>query len=72
MSRLLQLAVPTNLRRQDHVTPVLASLHWIPIGFLVNFTNLLLAFVTLCGLAPSYIAGLLQPCKPENRFNFHL
>ncbi len=43
----------------DHITPVLASLHWLPVKFRVDFKVLLFVYEALNGLAPSYITELL-------------
>ena len=54
----------TNTRKRDHITPVLASLHWLPVNFRIDFKILLITFKALHGLAPSYIADLLKPYEP--------
>ncbi len=55
----------TNTGRQDHISPVLASLHWLPVSFRTDVKILLIIFKACHGLAPSYIAELLLPCEPE-------
>ena len=47
-----------------YITPVLASLHWLPIRFRVDFKLLLFVFKSLHGLAPPYLADLIQPHRP--------
>ncbi|KAI3356306.1 hypothetical protein L3Q82_017205, partial [Scortum barcoo] len=48
--------VLTKTRKRDHITPVLASLHWLPVKFRVDFKILLLlTYKALHGLAPSYL-----------------
>ncbi|CAJ1068890.1 uncharacterized protein LOC121950173%2C partial [Xyrichtys novacula] len=42
-------------------TPILASLHWLPVHFRVHFKILLFVFKSLNGLAPSYLSELLHP-----------
>lgn len=42
----------TGTRRRNHISPVLASLHWLPVHFRVHFKILLFAFKSLNGLAP--------------------
>ena len=54
----------TNTRRRDHITPVLASLHWLPVSFRIDFKILLTTFKALRGLAPSYISDMLTPYEP--------
>ena len=48
-------------RKWVHITPVLKSLHWLPMSFRINFKVLLIAFKTLNGLGPSYHTDLLFP-----------
>ena len=50
----------TRTKKRDHITPVLASLHWLPIRFRIDFKILLLVFKSLHGLAPLYLGELLQ------------
>lgn len=42
----------TGTRKREHITPVLASLHWLPVSFRINFKILLMVFKCLNGLAP--------------------
>ena len=51
----------TGTRKRDHISPILASLHWLPMRFRVDFKVLLLVFKALNGQAPSYITDLLTP-----------
>ena len=54
----------TSTRRREHITPVLASLHWLPIKFRIYFKVLLFAFKCLNGLAPLYLSDLLEAYTP--------
>ena len=38
-----------------HITPVLMSLHWLPIDLRIEFKILIITYKTLHGLAPAYI-----------------
>ena len=53
----------TKTRKGEHFTPVLASLHWLPVQYRTDFKILLLTYKALNGLAPGYLhvrdAGLL-------------
>lgn len=49
----------TGVRKYEHITPVLASLHWLPVRYRINFKILLFVFKSLNGLAPSYISELI-------------
>ncbi len=55
----------TGFNRGHHITPVLASLHWLPVCFRIDFKILLITFKFLQGLAPSYIAELLTTYEPS-------
>uniref|UniRef100_A0A672IAL3 Reverse transcriptase domain-containing protein n=1 Tax=Salarias fasciatus TaxID=181472 RepID=A0A672IAL3_SALFA len=66
--QLLQNAaarVLTRTRGRAHITPVLQSLHWLPVRFRIDFKVLLLVFKCLNGLAPSYLADLFLPYRPS-------
>ena len=54
----------TGSKKRDHITPVLASLHWLPVNFRIDFKILLFVFKALNGLAPPYITGLIQMYHP--------
>lgn len=44
-------AFHTLWKRSDHFTPILATLHWLPVNFTVDFKVLLLVFKSLNGQA---------------------
>ena len=48
-------------KKSDHATPLLKSLHWLPIKFRIDFKIVLIVFKCLHGLAPTYISELLKP-----------
>ena len=50
----------TLTRRQEHITPILRSLHWLPVHYRIVFKILLLTYKALNGLAPDYIRDLLR------------
>uniref|UniRef100_A0A8C5GPT6 Reverse transcriptase domain-containing protein n=1 Tax=Gouania willdenowi TaxID=441366 RepID=A0A8C5GPT6_GOUWI len=56
--------VLTKTRRRDHITPVLASLHWLPIKYRIEFKILLLTYKALNGQAPVYLKELVVPYNP--------
>ena len=43
-------------RKYDHITPVLESLHWLPVKFRIVFKVLLLVYKALNGMAPPYLS----------------
>ncbi|KAF7656800.1 hypothetical protein LDENG_00036020 [Lucifuga dentata] len=51
----------TRTKHREHITPVLASLHWLPVHSRIQFKILLITFKATHGLAPSYISALLTP-----------
>lgn len=51
----------TGSKKWDHITSVLASLHWLPVHQRIHFKILLMVFKALNGQAPSYISDLLHP-----------
>ena len=52
--------VCTDISRYDHVTPVLYSLHWLPVKYRICFKILILTFKAIHGLAPEYISDLIS------------
>ena len=58
------LVILARTKRFEHITPVLASLHWLPIKFHIDFKVLLITFKALNGLAPPYLKDLLHPFIP--------
>ena len=63
--QLIQNAAARILRRFEHISPALASLHWLPVKFRIDYKILLLTFKALHGLAPSYLNDLLFPYTPS-------
>ena len=57
-----------NVRRFDHITPSLFSLHWLPVTYRIQFKILLFIFKAIHGLAPEYISELLE-LKTSSRYN---
>ncbi len=56
--------VLTRSRKYDHITPILQSLHWLPIKFRISYKILLLAYKALTYLAPAYLTNLLSRYNP--------
>uniref|UniRef100_A0A8C1KKZ4 Reverse transcriptase domain-containing protein n=1 Tax=Cyprinus carpio TaxID=7962 RepID=A0A8C1KKZ4_CYPCA len=57
--------VLTRSRKYDHITPILQSLHWLPIKFSISYKILLLTYKALNGLAPAYLTSLLPRYNPS-------
>lgn len=51
----------TRSSRTTHITPILSSLHWLPIKFRIHFKVLLFIYRAMHGQAPVYICDLLCP-----------
>ena len=49
---------------REHITPVLRSLHWLPVKFRVQFKMLTLTYRALHGGAPQYLTDLLASYNP--------
>ncbi len=56
--------VLTRSRKYDHITPILQSLHWLPIKFRISYKIVLLAYKALNCLAPAYLTSLLSHYNP--------
>ncbi|XP_072770960.1 uncharacterized protein [Nerophis lumbriciformis] len=54
----------TRTRKFDHITPILAQLHWLPVHLRCDFKVLLLTYKILHGLAPSYLVDCIVPYVP--------
>ena len=57
--------IVSRTKKYEHITPVLKKLHWLPVGYRIQYKVLLLVFKALKGLAPIYITDLLVPYKPS-------
>ena len=56
--------VVLRLHKFSHITPTLATLHWLPVKRRIDFKISLLVYKALNGQAPAYITDLLQPYDP--------
>ena len=50
--------------RCEHITPVLKSLHWLPVKQRITFKTLVLVYKAVNNLAPAYLKELLYPYVP--------
>ena len=55
----------TRTAKFSHITPVLRTLHWLPIKQRVQFKMLILVFKAINGLAPNYISNLVNILYPS-------
>ncbi|KAJ0062036.1 hypothetical protein NL108_015017 [Boleophthalmus pectinirostris] len=51
----------TSSKKRDHITPILAQLHWSPVKYRIDFKIVLFVFKSLNSLAPQHITDLLTP-----------
>ncbi|XP_034041739.1 uncharacterized protein LOC117524118, partial [Thalassophryne amazonica] len=66
--QLIQNAAPrvlTGTRRREHISPILASLHWLPVNSRIEFKILLLTYKVLNNQVPSYLRDLVVPYHPN-------
>ena len=52
-------------KKHDHVTPLLKELHWLPIHVRPTYRLLTIAYSVMHGLAPEYLAELLDRHHPR-------
>ena len=50
----------TGLRKHDHISPVLAELHWLPVKSRIDFKVLLHTFKAIHGQTPGYVSSLIE------------
>ena len=55
----------TRTKRKDHITPILKSLHWLPVTYRIDFKVILLAFKSLNGQGSLYIAEMFEKYSPS-------
>ena len=51
----------TRTRKRQHITPVLNSMHWLPVTYRSKYKILVFAYKTLKGTAPWYLEELVVP-----------
>ncbi len=68
--------VLTRTRTYGHISPILSTLHWLPIKHCIDFKILLITYKALNGLAPQYLSELLPhyspPCPLRSQTSGHL
>ena len=55
-----------NLRKYDHPTPALVTLHWLPVKYWIEFKTLLIVLKGLHGKAPTCIQEMITPSTRQN------
>jgi len=56
--------IVTLCKRNDHITPYLKELHWLPVHLRIDFKILLITYKILNGLAPEYLCTLVKLYAP--------
>ena len=54
----------TRSRKRDHVSPVLRSLHWLPVEYRIQYKLLTYVFRVLKGVSPQYLRELVAQYNP--------
>ena len=54
----------TLTKRREHISPILYSLHWLPVSGRIDFKIMLLMYKCSIGQAPSYLTDLTVPYVP--------
>ncbi len=62
--------VLTRTRKYEHISPVMSTLHWLPIKHRIDFKILLITYKALNGLAPQYLSELLLHYRPPHLLRF--
>ncbi len=60
--RLVQNAAARLLvgaKKSHHISPILASLKWLPVNFRIKYKTLLYVFKAVHGMAPAYVSELI-------------
>ncbi len=55
----------TNTKKRDHITPVLISLHWLPVKYRIQYKVLMFVYKALHNQAPEYIKDMLIPYQSQ-------
>ncbi len=46
-------------KKSDHISPILASLKWLPVNYRIKYKTLLYVFKAVHGMAPAYVSELI-------------
>ena len=57
--------IVTLTKKRDHISPVLESLHWLPVEERINFKVLCHAYNVKHDHAPEYLCNILKPYVPQ-------
>ncbi len=62
--------VLTRTRKYEHISPVLSTLHWLPIKHRIDVKILLITYKALNSLAHQYLSRLLSHYRPSRPLRF--
>jgi hypothetical protein len=54
----------TRTKSWEHISPILRSLHWLPVMKRIEYKILILTYKCLCNQAPDYLQEMLEPYQP--------
>ncbi len=60
----------TGRRRRDRITKILASLHWLPVRYQIDFKAFVIMFKIWNSLAPLYLSDFVTLHKPVKNLRF--
>ena len=55
----------------SHITPILKTLHWLPVAYRIRFKILTLTYRALHGQTPAYVADLIHPYTSSRPLRSH-
>jgi len=59
--------VVRNTRRRDHITSMLADLHWLPVRYRIEYKIALITYMVLTTKQPQYLSELIHHYKTPRR-----
>jgi len=67
MYRLARVVSKTH--RRDHITPVLADLHWLPVRYRIEYKIALLTYKALTIQQPQYLSELIVSTRLQDSYD---
>ncbi len=55
-------------RKREHIMPVLASLHWLPVRYRIDFKVLIFFYKSIHKYASTYLSDLISIHQPSRKF----
>ena len=55
----------TRTRKREHITPVLAKLHWLPVNYRIQYKILVCTYKAIHQIGPEYLNELVTPYCPS-------